>query len=105
RWGFKRTDGKPFAIGGIYYGWTSPRGEKQWTFAMLTVNADGQPYFQRMNKPGDEKRMVVILDDEQQDRWLTCPVAEASQFFKQWRGLLTDFPAALPPRRGPQQSI
>ena len=105
RWGIRRADGVPFGVAGIYRRWISPDGEFLWSFAMLTVNADGHPVWSRMHKPGDEKRMVVILDREEQDGWLTCPVDTASQFFKQWHGQLIDFPAALPPRRGPQQAF
>ncbi len=103
RWGIRKADGTPFAIAGIYREWESPEGKNLWSFAMLTINADGHPVWERMHKPGDEKRMVVILDDAEQEHWLTCPVDEAPRFFKQWRGLTMDFSAALPPRRGPQQ--
>ena len=33
-----------------------------------------------MHKPGDEKRMVVILDREDYLPWLTCGVLEAPRF-------------------------
>jgi putative SOS response-associated peptidase YedK len=87
----------PLGIAGIYRRWRGPDGER-WTFAMLTVNADGHPVFQRMHKPGDEKRMVVILEPAEYDRWLQCSQAEAVTFFKQWQGPLIDVPSALPPR-------
>jgi putative SOS response-associated peptidase YedK len=62
---------------------------------MLTVNADGHPVYQRMHKPGDEKRMIVILDPEQYDNWLRCTPIEAKKFFVQWPGTLEAFPAPL----------
>ena len=40
----------------------TPDGRDVFTIAMPTVNADGHPLMKRFNKPGDEKRMVVILD-------------------------------------------
>ena len=89
--------GVPFGIAGIYRRWRGPDGER-WTFAMLTVNADGHPTFQRMHKPGEEKRMVVILEPAEYDRWLQCTLAEAVTFFRQWTGPLLDVPAALPSR-------
>ena len=53
--------GVAMAIAGIYC-WAKYtfKGEERegWTFAMLTVNADSHPTFQRMHKPGEEKRMV-----------------------------------------------
>lgn len=98
RWRIQQPGEVPMGIAGIYEQWTSPEGEKMFSFAMLTVNADGHPVMSRFHKPGDEKRMVVILDPEQYDRWLTCPLAEAPKFFKQWMGQLDTFPAPLPPR-------
>ena len=66
--------------------------------AMLTVNADDHPLMNRFHAPGDEKRMVVILDPSEYSDWLSCPVGEAKRFFKQWRGPLEAHPAPLPPR-------
>jgi putative SOS response-associated peptidase YedK len=69
---------------------------------MLTVNADGHPVMQHFHKPGDEKRMVVILDPKDYGAWLTCPVADAPKFFMQWQGALDASPAPLP--TAPQSS-
>jgi hypothetical protein len=88
----------PMGIAGIYRQGSELDNRFLWTFAMLTVNADGHPVYQRMHKPGDEKRIVTILDPADHDRWLQCTPAEAKSFFKQWHGLLDAFPA-LPPRR------
>jgi putative SOS response-associated peptidase YedK len=44
------------------------------------------------------ERMVVILDPEDYDPWLTCSVADAPKFFKQWMGQLNAGSAPLPPR-------
>ena len=65
---------------------------------MLTVNADDHLFMKRFQAPSGEKRMVVILDPNEYDAWLTCPVAEASNFLKQCQGELEGWPAALPPR-------
>jgi putative SOS response-associated peptidase YedK len=88
----------PFGIAGIYRKWRHPDGRELFTFAMLTVNADSHPIYARLHKPGDEKRMPVILDREQYGEWLECPVAEASKFFRQWNGPLEVFPNPLPAR-------
>lgn len=88
----------PMGIAGIYTKWRSPDGLELFSFSMLTVNADGHPVFQRFHRPGDEKRMVVILDRKDYDAWLTCPLVEAPKFFAQWMGPLETFPAPLPPR-------
>lgn len=99
RWLIQRSGGIPMGIAGIYSEWEEPAtGIKKFTFSMLTVNADDHPFMNRFHAPGEEKRMVVILDQSQIDPWLSCSVAEASQFFKQWRGELEGWPSALAPR-------
>ena len=66
---------------------------------MLTVNADDHPFMRQFHAPEDEKRMVVILDPEQFEGWLTCSVAEAkTRYCKQWHGQLAGEPAPLPAR-------
>ena len=99
RWCIQQPGQVPMGIAGIYRDWKAPDGKRLWTFSMLTVNADGHPVFQRMHKPEDEKRMVLILDPSGYDAWLSCSVAEAPKYFKQWMGPLDAFPAALPPRK------
>lgn len=98
RWCIQQPGSVPMGIAGIHRKWRSPDGEEMFTFAMLTVNAAGHPVYQRMHKPGEEKRMVVILHDAEYDRWLQCPVSEADTFFKQWAGPLDAVAAPLPPR-------
>lgn len=95
RWRIQQPGAAPIGIAGIYRRWRGPDGLDLFTFAMLTCNADGHPLFQRMHKPGAEKRMVVILDPSEYDRWLQCPTAEALSMCRQWRGLLEAFAAPL----------
>jgi putative SOS response-associated peptidase YedK len=90
--------GTPLGIAGIYRKWRHPDGRELFTFAMLTVSAEGHPIYSRFHKPGDEKRMVVILDREDYGEWLQCPVEDAPKFFKQWGGPLEFFANPLPPR-------
>lgn len=98
RWRISLPDGEPMGIAGIYEKWIGPDGREFMTFAMLTVNADDHPVMRRFHKPGDEKRMVVILNRQEQGEWLRCSVQEAPRYFKQWSGLLETSPAPLPPR-------
>lgn len=99
RWRIQQPGEVPFAIAGVWEKWTeTATGREVFSFAMLTVNADGHPVFQRFHKWGDEKRMVIILDPHEQDEWLTCRVDQATKFFRQWHGLVDTFPAPLPPR-------
>lgn len=98
RWRISRPWPTPMAIAGIYRWSTFDDGTEGWSYAMLTVNADTHPFMRRFHKPEDEKRMVVILDEEQYGPWLQCPVAEAKAFCSQWHGELVGEPAPAPPK-------
>lgn len=54
------------------------------SFTMLTVNADEHELFKHFHKPGDEKRMVVILHEDQYDDWLSAPAARSMDFMRQY---------------------
>ena len=99
RWRISQPGDVPMGIAGIYTKWKHPAdGRELFSFAMLTVNADGHPVFQRFHKPGDEKRMVVILDPQQYDAWLYCSVGDAPTYFQRWMGPLDTKADPLPPR-------
>jgi putative SOS response-associated peptidase YedK len=105
RWAIRQPGSVPMGIGGIYRKWRHPDGREFFTFAMLTVNADGHPVMQRFHKPGDEKRMVLVIDPKDYGRWLSCPVDEAPSFFAQWQGRLDAVEAPLPPRAPRSSSV
>ena len=98
RWCIQQPGEIPMGIAGVYRHWRAPDGRLLWSFAMLTINADGHPVFEQMHAPGEEKRMVIILDPAEYDRWLQCSPVEAISLFTQWRGALDAFPAPLPAR-------
>lgn len=79
-------DGYPLGIAGIweYKAAAGDGAPPLLSFSMLTVNADGHAVFQRMHRPTDEKRMVIILQPDQYDAWLTCPVEDAPSFFTRY---------------------
>lgn len=80
-----RTDGKPMGIAGIWTGWKNPvNGEVVRSYSMLTVNADDHPFMRNFHKPGDEKRMVVILQDDEYDAWLSATPEESRFFLRQY---------------------
>ncbi|MER2512539.1 MAG: SOS response-associated peptidase family protein [Nitrosomonas ureae] len=79
-----RADGAPMGIAGIWGAWRSPTGETVHSFTMLTINADDHPVMRQFHKPDDEKRMVVILNDQDYDAWLTASVNESRHFLKQY---------------------
>jgi putative SOS response-associated peptidase YedK len=105
RWIIQQPGQVPMGIAGIYRKWRHPDGREVFTFAMLTVNADGHPVIQRFHRPVEEKRMVVILDPQDYATWLSCSVEVAPSFFKQWQGALDASPAGLPPRAPKSSSI
>lgn len=99
RWKIGQTGAVPMGIAGIYREWINPKdGRRLYTFAMLTVNADDHPLFRRLHKPGEEKRMPIILSPDDYGPWLTCSVDEAPQFFRMWMGELEAGPNPAPPR-------
>ncbi len=95
RWEIANADGSPLAIAGIWEERPDgPNGLPLLSFSMLTVNADGHELMQRFHRPGDEKRMLVLLEPEQYDDWLHCPPSEAPDFFVRYPvGRLTAHPA------------
>jgi len=95
RWRIFQEGEVPLGIAGIYRRWRNPKGGELFTFAMVTVNADAHPLYRRMHKPGEEKRMVVILDPAEYLPWLSCGVTEAKRYFRAWPGSLLGEPAPL----------
>ena len=87
RWRISRRDGVPMGIAGLWGIWKSPDGEDVLSFTMITINADDHEVFKQFHRPGDEKRMVVILDEADYDAWLDCPPERMKSFLRQ-------FPAA-----------
>jgi putative SOS response-associated peptidase YedK len=99
RWAVRRIAG-PIGVAGLWGMWIDPKtGERVPTFTMLTVSADDHPLYKRFHRPGEEKRMPVILDPEDFDAWLNCSVDEAMAFMRQYPAdRLEAEPFPLPPR-------
>ncbi len=95
RWRLSQDGDVPMGIAGLYRRWRHPKGGELFTFTMITVNADAHPLYRRMHKPGDEKRMVVILDPRDYLPWLTCELRDAPLFLKPWPRKLLAEPAPL----------
>ena len=49
---------------------------------MLTINADEHSLMRNFHRPGDEKRMVVILPEERYVDWLAAQVARTMEFMR-----------------------
>ena len=84
RWRISRRDGLPMGIAGLWGIWRAPDGRDVLSFTMLTINADEHVLMKRLHKPGDEKRMVVILDEADYDAWLESPVERMPDFLVQF---------------------
>ena len=78
----QRRDGKPIGLAGLWSAWKSPAGVWVQSYTMLTINADDHPLMRNFHKPGDEKRMVVILPEEAYDDWLKAPAARSMAFMQ-----------------------
>ena len=95
-WNFRRADGDAFALAGLWNAWVDREtGELHESYTMLTLNADTHPLFRRMHKPdprlppeAQDKRMVVVLEADAWDSWLTAPPEQA-------RALIRQAPASL----------
>ena len=98
RWAIEQPGQVPMAIAGLYRSWRSPDGRELLTFAMLTVNADSHPVMQRFHRPGEEKRMVALLAEEDYGPWLGGSNEEARRLLRPWPLPLNAYPAPLPPR-------
>ncbi|WP_287033062.1 SOS response-associated peptidase family protein [Methylophilus sp.] len=71
RTGIYRADGEPTAIASIWERFIDKdTGEVLFSFSMLTVNADNHPLMKRFHKPGDEKRSVVVVENQDMNTWL-----------------------------------
>lgn len=84
----QRIDGKPMGIAGLWTGWRRPNGEILRSFTMLTVNADDHPFMCNFHKPGDAKRIVVILEEDDYDKWLNAAVEARYNFLRQYHANL-----------------
>lgn len=99
RWAVRRIAG-PMGVAGLWGMWIDPKsGERVPTFTMLTVNADDHALYRRFHKPGDEKRMPVILHPDRFDAWLNCSVEAAAGFMRQYPAELLEAEAAPLPGR------
>jgi putative SOS response-associated peptidase YedK len=93
------ADGQPLGLAGLWSAWTSPQGEVVHSFTMLTINVDAHPLMKHFHKPGDEKRMVVVLPPSQYQDWLQAGPQDSMDF-------LRPFPAeALQAQAPPSPSL
>ena len=106
RWAIRRIEG-PMGIAGLWGMWLDAKtGERVPTFTMLTVNAARHAIYERMHAPGEEKRMPVILDQDQYEAWLNCLVDQAMSFMRQFPAEKLDAePFPLPTRKPAAKAV
>ncbi len=79
----RAADGQPLGVAGLWSWWKNPvTGEPLHSFTLLTINADPHPLMQQFHKPGDEKRMIVILPPDRYDDWLQAGPKESGDFLQ-----------------------
>ncbi len=71
-------------IAGLWAAWKSPKGDFIHSYMMLTINADKHSLMHLFHKPSDEKRMVVILQDEQYGDWLNADQNDSRDFLREY---------------------
>jgi putative SOS response-associated peptidase YedK len=77
-----RVDGKPMGVAGLWESWTGADGEVIVSYTLLTVNANSHALMSRYQQPGNEKRMVAILNEGAYDAWLSARPEKAREFMR-----------------------
>jgi putative SOS response-associated peptidase YedK len=77
-----RVDGKPMGVAGLWEGWTGAAGDVCISFTLLTVNANSHALMSRYQQPGNEKRMLAILNEGAADAWLSARPEKAREFMR-----------------------
>lgn len=85
RWQIARADQRAFAVAGLWERWVQPQdGSALDSFTLLTVNADGHALMGRMHRPGEEKRMPVIIGEPDYQGWLQATAQTAPGWMQAW---------------------
>ncbi len=94
----RRADGGPMGIAGLWASWRTPQGELLHSFTMLTIHAGTHALMRHFHRPGDEKRMVVILPEDRYDDWLHADATRSADFLRPYpaQELQAEVPAAPP---------
>ena len=84
-----RADGETMGVAGLWQPWKAPSGEWVISFTMLTINADEHPIFRELHRPDSkrppekqDKRMVVVLNEDAYGAWLDAPADRSAEFLK-----------------------
>ena len=89
-WSFRRADGAPWGLAGLWNDWTDKEtGEVIASYTMLTINADHHPLMSRMHRPDpklppdrQDKRSVIAIESGDVDTWLHGSIDKASELMR-----------------------
>ncbi len=88
-----RVDGKPMGVAGLWERWTNAEGDVIVSYTLLTVNANSHALMHRYQQPGNEKRMLAVLNEGAFDAWLSARPEKAREFMRAYpANLLTANP-------------
>lgn len=106
RWRIERPQGEPVGIAGIWQTKPDgPDGQPLLSFSMLTINAEQNTLMRQFHKPGDEKRMVIMLEPEQYEGWLRGELAAGAADMPPYPAQLLSARAdPLPPKGKPARA-
>ena len=79
----ERADGEPLGIAGLWSWCPLGDGDGTLSFTMLTINADTHQVMCNYHRPDDEKRMIVLLRQEDFDASLDAPAERSMDFIRQ----------------------
>ncbi len=103
-----RQDGETLGVAGLWQLWKSPEGQWVNSFTMLTLNADTHGIFKELHRPDakrppekQDKRMVVILNEDSYGAWLDAPVDKSFDFICQYAASLLE---AVPEPKDPVEA-
>lgn len=83
RWKIKRADSEPVAVASIWERFIDQEtGEILFSFSMLTINADHHAVMKHFHKPEDEKRSIVVLQNQDYLPWLHASHQQASNMLQ-----------------------
>jgi len=80
-----RVDGKPMGVAGLWESWTGADGAVIVSYTLLTVNANSHALMSRYQQPGNEKRMLAILNEGAADAWLSARPEKAREFMRAYQ--------------------
>jgi putative SOS response-associated peptidase YedK len=88
RWFIKKLDGKPFALACLWDRWADvEKGKDIISFSILTKDASSHPLLKRFHKPGDPKRMPIIISEKDMSSWLEANLKTANELILNDSGL------------------